>query len=254
MAGTGAAGFSGDGGPATHARLDEPTGIAVDAAGNLFVADTENCRIREVPAGGGTSYGIAMQAHRIYTVAGTGVCGTTGLGGPALQAQLFTPTAVTLDASGDILMANRGTGKVLELAVAAGTYYGQAIGAGDVAVVAGTGTYSSYLVDGLSATGTTGELNFPYGLAVEPDGDLFVADTDEQAIREIPTVNGTSFDRSVSTGDIYTTIGAIPSGSNDDSTHWQIATVTAPYGLAFNAAGDLYYSDQGADVVREIRP
>jgi len=251
-AGTGTAGAVGDGGPATSAQLSGPTGVAVDGAGDLFIADTSNCRVQEVPAASGVHYGVAMRAHHIFTVAGSGTCGTAGLGGPALEAQLFTPSAVAVDAAGDLLIADRGAGQVAELATTAGVFYGQAIGAGDLAVVAGVGTYGSYLTGGLPATGPTAEINFPYGLAVAPTGDLFVTDTAEKAIREIAAADGTSFGRQVSAGDMYTVAGGVPSGPNEDGTRWITTSMSAPYGVAVDAAGDLFYSDQQAGTVREI--
>ncbi len=95
VAGTGAAGSAGDGGPATSALLNHPEGLAVDAAGNLFIADTGNNRIRR-----------ATVAGTITTVAGNGVFGYSGDGGPATAAHLANPTAVAVDAAGDLLIAD----------------------------------------------------------------------------------------------------------------------------------------------------
>jgi hypothetical protein len=254
VAGTGHPGYSGNGGPAASATLDDPTAVAVDAAGDLFIADTSNCVVREVPASATTAYGQAMEARHIYTVAGTGTCGVTGLGGPAATAQLWDPTAVAVDGAGDLLIGDRGYGGVAELAVAAGTYYSTPIGAGDVAIVVGLGIFAPYLTDGLSATGFAAEANFPYGLAVAADGDLFIADTGERVIRVVPQTGGTVFGHAVSAGDLYTVLGAIPTGSNGDATKWVTAQVTTPYGVAVDSSGDLFYSDQGADVVRELSP
>lgn len=254
VAGTGRPGTAGLGGPAREAELDSPAGVATDASGDLFVADTEGCRLDEVPAAAGTNFGVAMQAHDLYSVAGTGTCGATGLGGPAAQADLFLPTAVAVDAAGDLLIANRGTGQVLEEPVAAGTYFGAPLGADDLGVVAGAGIYAPYLTDGLPARGTTAEINFPYGLAVAPDGDLYVTDTASSAIRQVPASDGAPFGRTVTAGDLYTLVGAVPTGPNDTGTRWVTTEVTTPYGIAVNRAGDVFYSDRGADVVREVRP
>jgi sugar lactone lactonase YvrE len=252
-AGTGHPGTAGLGGPATGAQLDSPTGVATDAAGDLFIADTEACRLDEVPTTAGTRYGVAMQARHLYSVAGTGICGTAGLGGPAAQAELYLPAAVAVDATGDLLVGNRGAGQVVEVAAAAGSHYGVTLGAGDLGVVAGTGIYAPYLVDGLPARGTTAELNFPYGVAVAPDGDLYVADTAGRAVREVPAADGTAFGTAVTADDLYTLVGGVPTGTGDTQTRWVTARVTTPYGVAVDAAGDVFYSDRGGDVVREVR-
>jgi sugar lactone lactonase YvrE len=254
VAGTGTAGFSGDGGPAAAAELDGPAGVAVDGAGDLFIADTDNCRIRMVPAASGDYYGVAMEAHSIHTVAGTGICGVTGVGGPASRAQLWTPTALAMGGSDDLLIGDRGAGYVLQLPRVAGTYYGQTLGPGDLGFVAGAGIYAPFLTDGLPALGTTAELNFPDGLAVGPNGTLVVADTGEKVIREIPAADGTSFGRAVTAGHLYTVAGSEPTGTNLDSTTWIATTMSAPCGVGFDAAGDLYWSDQRDDTVGEIRP
>lgn len=254
VAGTGRPGSAGAGGPASAAELDGPTGVAVDAAGDLFVADTEGCQVDEVPAAAGTRDGTVMQAGHLYVVAGTGVCGTAGLGGPATEAELYTPTAVALDAAGDLFVADRGAGQVVEEPVVAGTYYGAPLGAGDLGVIAGAGILAPYLTDGLPARGTTAEINFPYGLAVAPDGDLYVTDTDSRAIRQVPAVAGAPFGRPLTPGDLYTLVGAVPAGNNDTSTRWIVTQLTTPYGVAVASDGDVLYSDRGADVVRRVSP
>ena len=101
FAGTGEAGFAGDGGPATEARLSFPQGVAVDGAGNVYVADTGNHRIRMIDASG-----------TITTVAGTGVFGYGGDSGLAIEAQLSFPSGVAVDASGDVYVADAGNGRV----------------------------------------------------------------------------------------------------------------------------------------------
>ena len=142
VAGTGTAGFDGDGLVATASELDEPSGVAVDAAGDLFIADTASCRVRVLPAAGTTLFGQAMTAGHLFTVAGTGVCGSAGQGGPMRSAQLWNPVAVTVDGAGDLLVADDGDQSVLLAPATAGSYYGTAVGAGDIGVVVGgTGGY-----------------------------------------------------------------------------------------------------------------
>ena len=192
VAGTGRPGFNGDGLTATTSQLDQPTGVAVDAAGDLFIADTANCRVRVLPARSATLFGRAVTAGHLATVAGTGICGTAGQGGPIASAQLWDPVAVTVDGAGDLLVADNGDQSVLLASPHGGTYYGSAVGADDIGVVVGgTGSYGPYLADGLSATGPTAELNDPRGLAVGPTGALFVTDGFMHVIRVVPATAGT---------------------------------------------------------------
>ena len=213
VAGTGSGGYNGNGLAAASSELDQPTGVAVDGAGDLFIADTANCRVRVLPAPSSTTvFGQAVTAGHLFTVAGTGVCGSAGQGGPLRSAQLWDPVAVTLDAAGDLLVADSGDQSVLLApARAGGTFYGTAVGAGDLGVVmGGTGSYGPYLADGLPAVGPTAELNDPRGLAVGPTGALFVTDGFMHVIRVVPAVNETLFGRAMKAGDLYTVAGALP--------------------------------------------
>ena len=139
IAGTGTAGFSGDGGPATQAKLHDPQDVAVDSAGNLLIADTGNQRIRVVAHKTGTLYGVSMTAGHIYTVAGTGTGGFSGDGGPATKAKLHNAAWVAADAAGNLLIADTGNNRVRVVAARTGTYYGVSMTAGDIYTVAGTG-------------------------------------------------------------------------------------------------------------------
>jgi hypothetical protein len=257
VAGTGTGGFNGNGPDATASELDEPTGVAVDAAGDLFIADTANCRIRVLPAVTGTLFGQAVHSGGLFTVAGTGVCGTAGQGGPLRMAQLWNPVAVTLDAAGDLLVADSGDQSVL-LAPSggSGTFYGSAVGAGDIGVVAGgTGNYGPYVVDGLPANGPTAELNDPRGLAIGPTGALFVADGFMHVIRVVPAVNGTLLGTAMKAGDLYTVAGALPvttAAGTNDGTKWVRVHMGTPVGIAVSAAGALSYSDATQNTVRVL--
>ncbi|MGO9094620.1 MAG: kelch repeat-containing protein [Bryobacteraceae bacterium] len=160
VAGSGSLGFSGDGGPAASALLDVPRGVAVDALGNLFIADTDNQRIRKVSAGG-----------IIATVAGDGTQGFSGDGGPATAAELNTPNRVAVDAFGNLFIADTDNQRIRE--VSAG---------GIVATVAGDGT-GGFSGDGGPATSAS--LYFPWCVAVDGSGNLFIADFSNNRIREV---------------------------------------------------------------------
>jgi hypothetical protein len=257
VAGTGVAGYSGEGQPAGQSMLDHPTGIAVDGTGDLFIADTGNCRLRMVPSADGVHFGQPMEATHLYTVAGTGVCGSSGRGEPALSAQLDAPVAVAVDGVGDLFIADAGDDEVLETPVTSGLHYGESIGADDLAVIAGTGGNGPYLIDGLPATGETAELNDPQGLAVSTAGTLFISDGNMHCIRMVPSSSATVFGRSVHGGSMYTLAGALTvqnSSGGGNGTHWVLSHMDVPVGLALSGNGDLYFSDHGLNQVRQIRP
>jgi hypothetical protein len=258
MAGTGRAGSAGDGGLADQSELDEPTGVATDAAGDLFIADTNNCEVREVPAADTVYLGQSMTAGHIYDVAGTGVCGSNGRGGPANQVQLWNPVAVAVDGTGDLFVADNGDQSVLEAVVHRGTYYGTPIGAGDMAiVVGGTGSNQPYLVDGLSATSVGAELNDPEGLALGPGGTLYVTDGHMQCIRVIPATTTELLGRSMAGGDMYTLAGVLTvrnASGLGNGTRWILTHVGQPIGIAASGfTGVVFFSDATTGEVREIR-
>ena len=252
VAGDGTAGAAGDGESATSAELNEPTGVAVDSEGDLLIADSANCEVREVAAHDGTQWGIPMIAGRIYTIAGTGACGQVGDGGAATGAELWDPVDVAVGPAGDVLVSDAGAEEVLDLASQAGTYYGVHILADHMAVVAGIGSYGPYLIDGLSATGQTAELNSPAGIAVTSSGDLLIADTYSSCIREVPTRQEAERGTELVPGDMYTVAGGLPTGPGGDSTEWVGTRMLYPVGLAVTSDGGVFYADQGANVVREL--
>ena len=256
VAGTGAPGYSGNGRPATKSALNGPTGVAVDAAGDLFIADTANCRVRMVPAHSGVHYGQQMVTGHLYNLVGTGVCGSA-LGDPALSSQIWNPVAVAVDPSGDLYIAGNGDQTVVEVPVRSGDYYGTSIGAGDAQVIIGLvgDGNTPYLADGLSATSIASELNDPEGLAVSPSGVLFVTDGTMHCIRVVPKVTGDLFGRDMDGGDMYTLAGALPDNNSlgtGDGTKWILTKMGIPYGIAVTASGAVVFSDQGTDQVREI--
>ena len=148
IAGNGTAGYSGDAGAATSAELNGPYDIAVDASGNLLIADSGNDRIRVLAHGSGTFYGTAMTARDIYTVAGGGADGD---GGTATLGELYNPSDVALDASGNMFVADTGHQRIRIIVASTGTYFGQSMTKGDIYTIAGNGT-AGYSGDGGAAT------------------------------------------------------------------------------------------------------
>jgi hypothetical protein len=182
IAGTGTEGFGGDGGPATAAKLALPFGVTVDGAGNVVIADWFNNRIRVVAASTGTFYGQAMTAGDIYTIAGTGTKGFSGDGGPATAAKLYAPRGSALDGAGNLVFADNGNNRVRVVAASTGTFYGQAMTAGDIYTVAGNGTAG---LTGDGGPATAAALAGPESIAVDSGGNLLIADTANNRVREV---------------------------------------------------------------------
>ena len=154
VAGTGIPGFSGNGGPATVAKLNNPTGVAIDSSGNIFIADSRNHVIREVNAATGV----------ITTVAGNGVASYGGDGGAATSAELDDPFDVAVDSAGNIFIADTGNNVIREVSAATGK----------ISTVAGNGS------SGFSGNGgpvTSAKLKLPEGVAVDSSGNILIADT-----------------------------------------------------------------------------
>ena len=219
VAGNGIAGYSGDGGAATGAELDGPRGLAFDSAGNLFISDMNNNVIREV----------VMATGDIITVAGNGTAGYNGDTGPATAAELDSPRGLAVDAAGDVFFADFGNNVIREVIKATG----------DIITVAGNGT-AGYSGDGGPATAAT--LNQPNGVAVDSAGDVFIVDGMNNAVREVLKA----------TGDIITVAGNGTAGYSGDNGPATAALLNSPFGLAFDAAGDLFIADTGNSVVREV--
>jgi sugar lactone lactonase YvrE len=255
VVGTGAGGSAENPPPGAAGELQQPTGVAVDGAGDLFIADTASCRVLVLPAASGTLFGQAIVAGRLSAVAGTGVCGDAGQGGPLGSAQLWNPVAITLDPAGDLFVADRGDQSVLAAPAAGPTsFYGTVVGAGDIgAVVGGTGSYGPYLADGLPANGPTAELNDPRGLAVGPAGALIVTDGFMHVIRVAPAANGTMLGTAMRVGAYYTVAGALPvatAAGTNDGTQWVRTQMGTPVGVVATRSGALYYSDAAQNTVR----
>ena len=153
-------------------------------------------------------------------------------------------------------MADSGDQSVLLASAQGGTYFGTAVGAGDIGVVVGgTGSYGPYLADGLSATGIAAEVNDPRGLALGPTGALFLTDGYMHVIRVVPSTTGTLLGRAMTAGDLYTAAGALPVATSEgagDGTRWVLTHTGVPSGIAVSAGGSVYFSDAARDDVRVI--
>jgi len=223
VAGTGVQGYSGDGGPATAARLNNPYGMDVDGQGNLFFADYGNNRIRKVsPAG------------IITTVAGNGAYGFSGDGGPATSAMLAIPHGVTVDGQGTLFIADTDNSRVRKVSPD-----------GIIRTIAGTGT-QFYCGDGGPATSAC--VGWPDKVAVDPQGNVFIPDFLNHRIRKVTPG-----------GIIRTVAGVGPFGNGaggyaGDGGPATGAQLNGPLAVALDAAGNLYIPDYFNHRVRKLTP
>jgi uncharacterized repeat protein (TIGR01451 family) len=277
VAGNGKPGYTGDGGLATSAQLT-PAGAAVDAAGDIYIADSSNNVIREVMAATGV----------ITTVAGNGTAGYSGDGGPAINAALFYPSFVALDAAGNLFIVDAGNGRIRKIAA----------GTGVITTVAGGGSDYQDPPDGVPATSAFLK---PGAVAVDAAGNLYVSDATATGERgslylEVPAATGilktvatcaddttlgpptaaAKFVAVDGSGNIFTTdctfwysaiyVQAGPTGSstlvagtdtNGYSGDGGLATnayIFYPAGAATDAAGDVYFADSGNHAIRVLVP
>jgi hypothetical protein len=248
VAGNGTAGFSGDGGPATAAELHNPSDMVADAAGNLVIADPQNERIRVVAATAGTFYGKKMTADDIYTVAGNGQFGFSGDGGPATKAKMHLPDGVAVDGAGNLVIADSFNNRIRVVAESTGTFYGQAMTAGDIYTVAGGGTAG--LGDGGPAT--SAELAAPGTVAVDGSGNLVIADTQNNRIRVVAVTTGMFYGQPMTAGDIYTVAGNGSGLYSGDGGPAAAAGISAPQAAAVDGAGNLAIADTKDQRVRVV--
>ncbi|MGA2654125.1 MAG: Ig-like domain repeat protein [Terracidiphilus sp.] len=230
MAGTGTAGYNGDGGPAINAEISGlylGMGVALDLSNNLYIADYGNNRIREVNASTGD----------ISTVAGNGNRGQAGDGGPATSAEVI-PAGVALDSVGNIYIADYFYSRIRKVTASTGI----------ISTLAGNGSYG-YTGDGGSAANS--QLFYPTSVAVDAVGNIYIADEGNSVIRKI----------TASTGIISTLVGSgeFPNGygqwvCNDsgDGGPATSATVCDPWGVAVDSQGNLYIADSAGHRIRLV--
>lgn len=240
VAGTGGAGLGGDNLLATSADLNRPCGIALDASGNLYIADTYNHKIRRVNPSG-----------VITTAVGNGVPGGAGDGINAPDAQLKSPEGVAVDGAGNLYIADTGNHQIVMVPAAAGNYFGKTMAANAYYAIAGTFGVSGFAGDGnMAGTGT--QFNSPAALRFTPQGDLIIADTMNHRIRLIPTVSGHRFGMTRAMNIVNTLAGNGSPGSYGEGIMATTAQVCAPVGLAINSSGNLFFADTQNHRIRQV--
>jgi sugar lactone lactonase YvrE len=207
IAGSTTSGYSGDGGAATSATLNHPKGSAVDALGNVYIADADNNRIRKINTSG-----------IISTVAGSATGSYTGDGGPAIFATLNRPSDVKVDAAGNIFICDANNHCIRKINTS-----------GTISTVAGTGGVSGFSGDGGPAI--SAEMDFPCAIALDAAGNLYIADQINNRIRKVNT-----------TGTISTIIGTGATGYSGDGASGTTTAIGFPFGVAVDGAGNVYVS------------
>ena len=218
IAGNRSDGYSGDGGLATEAQVNQPYASVVDAAGNLYFTDTVNNVVRKVTAATGV----------ITTFAGNGIYGYSGDNGPATKAQLSSPIGLALDNAGNLYIGDYGNNVVRKVVMATG----------GITTIAGNGTVG---FSGDGGPATAAEISYPRGLATDTAGNLYIADGSD-SIRKV----------AAQTGVITTVAGNQPAGYSGDGGPATAAELEFPSSVATDSAGNLYIADTSNNLIRKV--
>jgi hypothetical protein len=219
VAGSNTAGFSGDGGPASSAQLNQPRGLAVDGSGNLYIADSNNYRIRLVDAA----------TQTINTNAGNGTVSFGGDGGPSSSARLDGPADVAIDSAGNRYIADVGNGRVRKVDAATGI----------ISTVAGNGDFGFSGDGGLA---TNARLSIWFRVAVDSSGTLYIADAANERVRRVDS----------STNLIDTIAGNGTANFSGDGGPATQASLSFPRAVVIDRSGNIYISDSGNNRIRRI--
>lgn len=218
IAGTGTAGFSGDGGPAINAQIERPFGIAIDANNNIYFSDYSH-RIRKINASNGV----------ITTIAGTGVAGFSGDGGLANLAQLNSPVGLAIDNDQNLLVCDLENHRIRKIDLSTGV----------ITTIAGTGAIA---FSGNGELAINAALNHPTGILVDKNNDIYISDRQNHRIRVI----------NHSTNIITTYVGSGNSGNSGDGGFATNARISTPYFLTTDSTGNLIFVDTANHNVRKV--
>lgn len=212
-------GYSGDGGAATAAELFWPTGVAIDNAGNIYIADYNNRRVRKVNTAG-----------IITTIAGNGSYGYAGDSAAATAAQLETPAGVAVDKAGNVYITDAACNCIRRVDTS-----------GIITTIAGSGAYGVGAFSGDNGLAVMALLFTPWGIAVDDTGSIFFADQNNNRIRKIDTA-----------GIITTVAGSGNTVYGGDGMHADSAAISTPYSVTVDKHGNLYITDYGNERIRKV--
>jgi len=260
IAGNGSLGYSGDGGNSVGAQLADPHDVVVDAAGNVYIADTLNARVRKIDTN-----------QNINTIAGNGTYGYSGDGGAATNAQLTYPTGLAMDKAGNLYIADSGNATVRKVDTS-----------GNITTIAGVGFTTFAAEPGDGGPANKAVLQVPYSVQVDSSGNLYIGDTGSSTIRRVDLTGKistylTSFPAQNFTidasGAVYftnyrnnTVEKVLPGGTRlviagdgiggdtGDGGQGSQAQFNQPYGVALDATGNVYVADAFNAVIRELTP
>jgi hypothetical protein len=224
IAGNGIPAFTGDGGLAAGATLNTPAGLAIDGAGNLYIADSVNNVIRKITA----ATGIISTVVGFKNAQGSGASGSGGDGGPATSALLNTPWGVTVDAFGNMYIADTFNHRIREVNTATG----------NITTIAGTGT-AGYNGDGIQATAAW--LNAPYAVALDAAQNIYIPDSANNRVRVVDP-----------SGTIATFAGTGTIGYSGDGAASAAAELWSPSGVVVDAGGNVYIADTQNSAIRKV--
>lgn len=219
IAGTGTAGYNGDAIPATTAHLNFPYGMAVNQMGHVVISDMDNNRIRLIQS--------AESGGLIYTIAGTGVAGYSGDGGPASLAKVNNPQGIFWDAIGNVYFADAWNHRVRKISAA-----------GTITTIAGNGTATSF---GDGGPATAAGVNHPSGLSVDTAGNIYIAEMMGHRIRKVSP-----------SGIITTIAGTGTLGFAGDGGPATAANIRYPKGVCVDRAGNIFFADTDNQVIRQV--
>jgi trimeric autotransporter adhesin len=216
IAGTDSVGYSGDGGAATNATMWDPSGIAVDAGGNVYFCDEHNYTVRKITPSG-----------YISTIAGTGTSGFSGDGGAATAAAFSYTYNIAIDASGNLFVVDDRNQRIRQVSAS-----------GIVNTVAGSG---SDTISGDGGPATAAGVEYPSAVAVDGWGNIYIGDYENSVIRKVNT-----------SGIITTIAGNFTAGFSGDGGPATAAAINQPWGIAVDGAGNIFFTDYNNYCVRKI--
>ena len=232
IAGNGTATFGGDGGAPTAASLNLPSGVGFDASGNLYIADTYNCRIRFIPKSDGTYFGQAMTTNNIYTIGGNGTGNNGGDGGAATSVGLNYPVRTVVDQDGNVLLSVTYGWRVRIIAKNSGTYYGQSMTANNI--------YEFVYAN-----------KEPYGLGIDAGGNVYIAGSGTNYLKFVPKKSGTYFGQSMTANNLYNIAGTGNSNYTGENSAATSKKLYAPVGV-FAAPDHMVYVTDYNNKIRMI--